>query len=386
MCGAAALALAGLSAGLPGGDRGGSSLAYGGPFGGTAAPGMDGVRGLASPRLLTPVTLSSLIHMRLPEKEGEPPAIVSGGSVVTVCSRGPVSVSAAWELAYGDRVLRRGPMPFDEAGEGEFRLRAPRVRHRAACTLRIVAAKDVARRTLVIYPAAGLKEAAEALRRGRVGVLDPTGGVLRALAAEGVAAEDLAPQIARDFFDGRLVILAGHGPGAAGEAGHGDLAALTEACRRLDSRVAAGTNVVVLNPPAGWAAWGLRRVELDPAAAGSLTIRDGFSPVVAAEDLGAGPWPAAIEAAPDAEAAVWCEVPAKVGVSTAPSPASTRRTLVVSRRVGQGRVIASMLPQTESPDKDVVGRALMDAMILSLVEPPARAGGQPKENDHEEIH
>jgi len=51
----------------------------------------------------------------------------------------------------------------------------------------------------------------------------------RALAAEGVAFRDLAPQTARDYFDGELVVLAGYY----------DADALGVACGQVDGRAVA---------------------------------------------------------------------------------------------------------------------------------------------------
>jgi hypothetical protein len=246
----------------------------------------------------------------------------------------------------------------------------PDVRHRTPCELLVAVEGAAERRTLVLYPASLLKGAAGRLRERRIGVLDSRGTVQRALRAEGVAYEDLGPQVARDWFDGDLVILAG-GP---------DRDALAEACRAFDTRVRGGMGMVILNPPAGWSAWGLRRVERAPPAAGPLRVWPEARAGLVAEDLGVGPWAAVLDGPADVVPLVWCElaVTARVGAGL---PGGAPAALVAARPVGAGWVLVSALPQTEFPDVDAVGRGVLAEMMLWLVQPPAAA--QAKENAHE---
>jgi len=302
-----------------------------------------------------------------------PAVIVSAGTPLVVHFAGTPRATARWDFGFAGTSLAHGAFPVDEAGLGCLRLVVPDVRRRIVCELLLASDGASARRVIVVYPESLVADAAGRIREQRIGVLDPTGGVQRALRAERIAFEDLAPQIARDHFNGSIAVLAGHK----------DVDALADICRRLNSRVRAGTNVLVLNPPARWSAWDLGRIELDPPESAAARVAPELGSFVPAEDLGNGPWTAVLEAKLAVEVLAWYETPTQPGRGRAEGDKAARRMLIAARAVGRGRIVASLLPQTEFPDVDVVGRGLLGEMILWLIGPPA-PHSQSKETNHEQ--
>jgi hypothetical protein len=290
-----------------------------------------------------------------------PAAIVSAGTPLIVHFAGKPRATALWDFGFAGTSLAHGAFPVDEAGRGCLRLVVPDVRQRIVCDLLLASDGALARRVVVVYPESLLAGAAGRIREQRIGVLDPTGGVQRALGAERIVFEDLAPQIARDYFDGNIAVLAGHQ----------DAEALAAVCRRLNSRVRAGTNVLVLNPPARWSAWELGRRELASPESSAVQVAPELGPLVPAEDLGGGPWTAVLKAKRAVDVLAWYETPAPPGRAWAEGNEAARRMLLAARAVGRGRVVASLLPHTEFPDVNVVGRGLLGEMILWLISPLA---------------
>ena len=286
---------------------------------------------------------------------------MSAGTPLVVHFAGKPRATALWDFGFAGTSLAHGAFPVDEAGLGCLRLVVPDVRRRIVCELLLASDGAVARRVVVIYPESLLADAAGRIREQRIGVLDPTGSVQRALGAERIVFEDLAPQIARDYFDGNMIILAGHK----------DVDALADVCRRLNSRVRAGTNVLLLNPPTRWSAWGLGRVELAPPESSPVQVAPELGSLVPAEDLGDGAWTAVLEAKRAVEVLAWYEMPAQPGGVRAEGGEAARRMLLAARAVGRGRIVVSLLPQTEFPDTSVVGRGLLGEMVLWLMRPLA---------------
>ena len=301
------------------------------------------------------------VHVPAIPDRPSPAAIVSAGQPLVVHFAGTPRATALWDFGFGGTSLAHGAFPVDEAGLGRLRLVVPDVRQRIVCDLLLASDGVLARRVVIVYPEPLLADAAGRIREQRIGVLDPTGGVQRALGAERIAFEDLAPQIARDYFNGNIAVLAGHK----------DAEALADVCRRLNARVRAGTNVLVLNPPARWSAWDLGRMELDPPESAAGRVAPELGSFVPAEDLGDGPWTAVLEAKRAVEVLAWYETPTQPGRGRAEGDKTARRMLLASRTVGRGRIVASLLPQTEFPDVNVVGRGLLGEMILWLIGPPA---------------
>ncbi|MCX5684626.1 MAG: hypothetical protein NT049_13195 [Planctomycetota bacterium] len=297
------------------------------------------------------------------------PVALAGGTVVDLRISGAAGATAAWAFAHDGTVLRHGRLAMDNAGEARLRILLPDVRHRVVCEVVLATDGALAWQTLTVYPALPLKDAAQTLRNRRIGVYDPSGRVSRALAAEGLECEDLGPSIARDFFDGDLAILAGVGDGAV----------FNELCRRFSTRLHGGMDVLVLNPPARWSAWGMRRVDPDSPARGPAVAAPSFGSSVALEDLGAGPWRTLVKSGIGATHLVW---PAAVGAvpQDADTKAAVDLSLVVAQEVGRGRVLVSAMPQTERPDTDILGRGLLAQMILWIASPPASGDNAAKGN------
>jgi hypothetical protein len=284
------------------------------------------------------------------------PVVLAGGTVLDMRISGAAGATTAWAFAHDGTALRHGRLAMDNAGEARLRVLLPDVRQRVVCEIVLATDGAMAWQTLVVYPALPLKDAAQTLRERRIGVFDPSGRVSRALTAEGLECEDLGPSIARDFFDGDLAILVGTG----------DDAVFSELCRHFSTRLCGGMDVLVLNPPARWSAWNLRRVDPKSPARGPAVAASSLGSIVTAEDLGTGPWRALVESGAGATRLVW---PA-VAVGAAPSDAAGL-SLVVAQEVGRGRVLVSAMPQTERPDTDVLGRSMLAQMILWIATSPA---------------
>ncbi|MCX5673326.1 MAG: hypothetical protein NTU94_18580, partial [Planctomycetota bacterium] len=226
---------------------------------------------------------------------------------------------------------------------------------------RLDAGDFAASQEVIVLPASRLMVAAEQLRRLRLGVSDPSGRVQAALAAEGAAFENLETDAQELFFDGGAVILAGRGRTQA----------LAAACERFRHRLRRGMTVLVLNPPAEWAAEGVRRVEqarppTGPAWA-SKALHDLPLP-----DMGSGPWASAL-AADKAQTLLWAGADAEGAVR--PGEACG---LALWRPVGEGRLAAAMLPALADPAADAVGRCVLDELVLWVLETqlPHRQGEQ----------
>jgi len=324
-----------------------------------------------------------------------PPVVLAGGSVVDVRGKGGCTLfaplrkgdcplchagkgdsphfhtagngcsplflaTAAWAFAYDGTALRHGRLAIDNAGEARLRVLLPDVRQRVVCEIVLATDSALAWQTLVVYPALPLRDAAQTLRNRRIGVYDPSGRVSRALAAEGLECEDLGPTITRDFFNGDLAILVGTG----------DSAAFSDLCRHFSTRLSGGMDVLVLNPPARWSAWNLRRVDPKSPARGPVAAAPSLGSIVTAEDLGTGPWRTLVESGAGATRLVW---PAAIGAipPDAGGKTGTGRSLVVAQEVGRGRVLVSTMPHTERPDTDILGRGMLAQMILWVTTPPA---------------
>jgi hypothetical protein len=329
------------------------------------------VRGDQQSAMPVPVPRSDL-EVRFGADLGTQAPLLAGGSTLVVRIGAAPGTAVTWWLAFEGTVIAHGRLTIAPSAAGSLRLTMPRVYHRAPLELALASMTSTVRYPLIVYPASALGAATERLRSTRIGVIDPTGHVRSALAGEGVFYEDLKPGIARDYFEGEIVVLAGYD----------DAAALGEICKQLDLRINGGTRVLVLNPPADWAAWQLRRKALTVPERGAVALADGFCPSVPVEDFGAGPWHALVEGPPGATALVATPRPS----SAIPAPAAPATGVLgglVLCPVDRGYVMVSVLPQTEFPDRDVVGRMLLAEMVLWTLDAPSTSRTQPMENRHE---
>jgi len=315
------------------------------------------------PRATLPVDLSD----RAADAEGRPLRVLAG-TELTVMAIGEPKATADWQLAYEETVLAEGKCGLDSDGGGRFRLILPEVRHRAACQLLLLAGERRRERGIVVFPSSMLGASKVRIAEHRLGVIDPSGGVQRALVLEGVTFEDLATDIQQRFFDGGTVILAGYESGEA----------LAAACQGLEERLKKGMSALVLNPPVGWSGWGAKRVAVKEARSAAVRLAEDVVRIVQASDFGDGPWESVLEVESNGGILIGL-APAEEKEESAvlPGPA---QSLAVARRVGRGRAVVTMLPQLERPATDAVGRALLDELILWTV--GTREDPKEKEESH----
>jgi len=315
------------------------------------------------PRATLPVNILDLAA----DAEGRPLRVLAG-TELTVMVTGEPKASAAWQLAYGETVLAEGKCGLDSDGGGRFRLILPEVRHRAACRLLLLAGQRRRVRGIVVFPSSMLGASKVRIAEHRLGVIDPSGGVQRALVLEGVPFEDVATDIQQRFFDGGTVILAGHEIGEA----------LAAACQGLEERLKKGMSALVLNPPVGWSGWGAKRVAVKEARSAAVRLAEDVVRIVQASDFGEGPWESVMEVESDGGILIGLALAEEKDAETASLDA--RQGLAVARHVGRGWSVVAVLPQLERPATDAVGRALLDELILWTV--GTREDPKEKEESH----
>jgi hypothetical protein len=279
------------------------------------------------------------------------PAHVFGGNdaEVTVDARGePVP----WWLVHERLVLARGTVRPGPDGTARVRLGLPAVRHRTVCHFVYRAGARWTVTPLHVWPPSLLEPARRRVAALRPAVFDPSGRVQGALAAEGLVAAPFETAIQRMVFGGDLVVLA-LGDGATMPRGDWD---------RLDARVRDGLTVVVLNPPPGWRRWGLRAVALDPPVGEPVRLARDFGQVLRPDDLGSGPWEFGLHADVPVIRLAWTAVPAAEAAATGPARAG--RLLVAARVLGDGAVVAAVVPHLGRPRDNPVGRAVLAELLL----------------------
>jgi hypothetical protein len=333
-----------------------------------ASPTGDEVNrgGDASPRPQATLPVNILDHAA--DAEGRPLRVLAG-TELTVMAIGEPSATVDWQLAYEETVLAEGKCDLDSDGGGRFRLVLPEVRHRAACQLLLLAGDRRRVREIVVFPSSMLGASKTRIAEHRLGVIDPSGGVQRALVLEGVPFEDLATDIEQRFFDGGTVILAGYESGEA----------LAAACQGLEERLEKGMSVLIFNPPVGWSGWGAKHVAVEEARSAAVRLAEDFGRILQGADLGEGPWESVLEVESNGGILIGL-APAeeKDAETVSPGPA---QSLAVARRVGRGWAVVTMLPQLERPASDAVGRALLAELILWTV----RTREDPKEKEESHV-
>jgi hypothetical protein len=282
---------------------------------------------------------------------------------------GEPSANVDWQLAYEETVLAEGKCDLDSDGGGRFRLVLPEVRHRAACQLLLLAGDRRRVREIVVFPSSMLGASKTRIAEHRLGVIDPSGGVQRALVLEGVPFEDLATDIQQRFFDGGTVILAGYESGEA----------LAAACQGLGERLKKGMSALVLNPPVWWSGWGAKRVAVKEARSAAVRLAEDVGRIVQASDFGEGPWESLLESGPDGRILIGFAPAEEKDAETASLGA--RQGLAVAQHVGRGWAVVAVLPHLERPATNAIGRALLDELILWTVETSA----DPKEKEESHV-
>ncbi|MBE3070113.1 MAG: hypothetical protein IMZ66_07735 [Planctomycetes bacterium] len=299
----------------------------------------------------------AVVHVGLSDGStaGRVPRLLGGQDIILQVAAAPRR-PVLWQFGALDTVLAQGAVIAGDDGAARVRLTMPAVRVRTPCLVWVWSSGAEASHAAIVFPTTMLAEAAARLRGRRLAVLEDTGRVGRALEAEGVAFTAVQSDIEKTFFEADLILVACYekgGPSARPWA-------------VLEPRVRRGACLVVLNPPVGWAGWGLRRVELAEPAEGWVRLAPRFPVPLDPADLGVGPWAAALEAEAGAQSLVWLEpLPGGTGES-APAAAPL---LAAGRLVGRGRVVVALAPGLERPDTDAIGRALLDGLILWSLEP-----------------
>ena len=288
-----------------------------------------------------------------------PNSPVLGGAPFTILARGEPETTMQWQFGYRKEVLSRGRVLFDPDGVARVRLIAPKLRRRTACRFLLLSPhRDPAETGVIVYPETMLSAGRELLRKLGVGVIDDTGAIQRALKAEKVPFWSLRTRLERAGFDGNMVILGGFRRAEY----------LLVECEKLQGRLEGGVDAVIVGPPVGWEAFGIRRVKLKSRTRTVLKLRRGFASVVEPGDLGQGPWKAALRSDGASVALGWFVPAAASRSTTAPGEGAvgsgTKRALILSRPVGRGRVTVAAIPQTDAPASNPVGRAVLNELVL----------------------
>jgi len=284
--------------------------------------------------------------------EPQPTRACLGGSRLLAAITAAPGGEAAWELRCGKVVLGRGQVRLDSLGRGQAGVTLPDVLARAEAAMSVASAGRIGSRRVDILPAAMLRDVRVTLAGVELGVMDPRGLVQAAMKDQDLAFTDLRPQLENDYFRGGIVILAGFD----------DANMLADACAAMAGRVRQGMSLVVLNPPAGWKALGVRRVEL-PAAAAKVRLAPGLCSTVRESDFARPVFACALAADPNAETLAWFETrcEARQGGPAAKHP------LAVARPVGKGVVLAATMPQLTDCYTDPVGRCMLSEIMMWIL-------------------
>jgi hypothetical protein len=303
-----------------------------------------------------PAEIVSIVSVDLAAAQAGPlpaKACLGGSRLLAAITAAPGG-EAAWELRSGKVVLGRGQARLDALGRGQASVTLPDVLARAEAALSVVSAGRQASRRVDILPAAMLRDVRATLAALELGVMDARGLVQAAMKSQEVAFTDLRPQLENDYFHGGIVILAGFD----------DANMLADTCNRMAGRVRQGMALVVLNPPAGWQALGVRRTELPPqAATAEVHLAKNLCSTVRQSDLAQVELSCALEADPNAETLVWFETRgrAREGGSAAKHP------LAVAQPLEKGVVLAVTMPQLTDCYSDPVGRCMLSEIMMWIL-------------------
>jgi len=292
------------------------------------------------------------VDVNAAQAEPQPAKACLGGGQLLAAISAATGGEAAWELRCGKLVLGSGLARLDALGRGQASVTLPDVRARAEATLSVAHAGKAGSRRLDILPAAMLRDVRATLADRGLGLMDARGLVQAAMKAQDVAFTDLRPQLENDFFRGGIVILAGFD----------DPNMLAAACDKMAGRVRQGMSLLVLNPPAGWEALGVRRTEL-AAAKSQVRMARGLASTIREADLGPCELTSALKANRDAEAVVWFETR---GGTKGGGPAA-KHPLVLSRPLEKGVVLVAVLPQLTDCYTDPVGRCMLSEIMMWIL-------------------
>jgi hypothetical protein len=228
------------------------------------------------------VRLFAFLKKRLAVSGGDPER---SKSPLLCVVNGREGTEAAWQLHYENTVVKQGKIKLDGQGQGLIRIVLPEVRVRSVLNLVVSEGELSITHPLVLLPLQTLASAKKAVKSLGLGVVDPGGKVREALAGEGAEAEALTTDLQRDGFAGGCAVLAGCEKA-------GELAWL---CDKFEGRLKKGMTLVVVNPPGGWARWGIRCMEPNRALGGPVRFAAGFGVILEAGDLRYVPWKRVLE-------------------------------------------------------------------------------------------
>jgi len=278
-------------------------------------------------------------------------AVVLAGRAVDARVIAPPGREFQWQFGHGDTVVAHGSGSADAKGKATFAVAMPDVRVRTEFTLFVIESTMKARQKVMVIPSRMLARAAEGIKALRLGVIDDTGLVAKALAAEGVAFESLTTRLTRDAFNGGAVILAGFERARP----------LDTLCSTFEARAQAGMVMMIVNPPEGWRTLGLscRRAGRPPA--GAVSFSDDLGRCLQQADLGTGAKGLVLGIDRSCKILAWVESPGK---GRARGRQEARTVIIAEKPVGKGRLIAAVVPRASDPLGDAVGRCVLDELIL----------------------
>ena len=274
---------------------------------------------------------------------------LSGASMVMVMAA-PPGTTPVWTLAYEDNAVMGGHARLDPRGLAKAPLVLPTVRHRTVFTLVAKTGGATARRDVVVLPGQALSPYLNQVNDLAIGVIDNTGQVQAAFRAEGVNFTSLETDLQRDYFTGSTVVLAGFG----------NAESLLEESSKFRTRLAEGTILLIMNPPAGWSDYGVKSVAGENTCAGQPNLASGFGRLIHADDLGNGPWKNFVEVRSPALVLAGVRAPS----DRSAAQGGDRHGIVVARQVGRGSAFVAVLPQLDDPVRDAVGRFVLNEAIL----------------------
>ena len=287
---------------------------------------------------------------------------VLGNAALDIAVTGNPGSEYQWHLAYNHIVFRNGKLGMDKKGKSTLQVDIPDVRVRVECVLVLNDGDTAISRDFVIYPARGLEDVTNNIRKLRFGTTDKR--ILQALKDENVHCDDLDTRLQLDTFSGGGLFLGGYQNSDE----------LTDVCQRLDSRVRGGMTVIVVNPPVNWKVWGVELKNIKPV---KLPVRfaDDFGHTTKSSDLGTGPRDTELCISANWKRLVWAEAGDK--------KQNKHHCLAATKQIGKGQVMAINMPCLNDPVANASGRALLDAIIFSILNKPSGKTGEQEEKNNE---
>lgn len=275
--------------------------------------------------------------------------VLPGKIAVNVQAAGDEKPSS-WQLGYDGNKLSEGKFELSgDAFVAHVELPAD-IKVRSVFEFLIVsAAGGKISEKIVAYPAIALDMAADKIKAAKFGVIDPSGKIDKSLTAENVSFETLKTDLAKDSFVGGVAIIGGVG----------DTSQLADLCKRMEGRVSEGMNMIILNPPADWQGFGVRRCQLPTPRILAVGHYADANKLYEPADLGTGPWGSYLACdVADAEELIWLD---------SPQGQQKRVLLAVGAKFGKGTVVVADIAALDEVYDDAVGRRILCGLILNLM-------------------